>query len=253
MFKIGGAQAGVQHAPERYRNIAGLLGNHNGKGIGGLRNSKRRPVAQAQRPGHVTVMTNRQYTAGAAYAVMINYHRAVMQGGVFEEDILDQARVDISIDDVTTFLIRLQRHLLTDHYQRPGLGLRHVHASIHYRQDILAGIRLRTRFLMPEQILQESPSLMVAKLDKKSFYLILEQDHKHQQTNPHKLIQDCTYQLKVQYLGGEHPHHNERKHTKEYIDSAAFLHYPVKIKQEQRHYGYIKRISNTKLIQGLKD
>lgn len=104
MFKIGGAQTGVQHAPESYRNITGLLGNHNGKGIGGLRNSKCRPVAQAQRPGHVTVMTDRQYTAGATYAVMINYHSAVMQGGVFEEDILNQARVDISIDDVTTFL-----------------------------------------------------------------------------------------------------------------------------------------------------
>ena len=85
---------------------------------------------------------------------------------------------------------------------------------------------------MPEQILQKTPSLVVAELNEKAFYLVLKQYDEHKESDSHELIKNRTEELEFKYLRREYPDYNESEHSEEYIERAALLHYPVEIEEE---------------------
>lgn len=248
MLEVGGAKPGVEIAAMSHGDIAGLFRHYYRKGIGSLSYAKGRTVAQTERARYVAVVAHRQDTAGAAYAVAVDDHRSVVERGVLEKYILYQSRVDVGVDDVTALLIALERHFLPDHYQRACLGLGHIHAGVDDGEHIFAGVVLATCLFVTEERFEKSPALMVAELDKETLDLILKQYHQHKQSYSHKLIEDSAYKLEVEYLGGKHPHHYERKHSKEDIDRAALFHDAVEIEEQECHYGYVKCVSDTKLI-----
>lgn len=200
VLQIGGAETGVEGAAEGYGYIACLLRYYYGKGVGGLGDTQRRAMAQTECAGNIAVVAHGQDAAGAAYAVTVNDHGAVMERRVLEEYILDKARIDIGIDNIATLFITFERHFLTYHDERAGLGLRHIHARIDDRENILAGVMLAAVFVVSEQPFEKLPSFMVAQTDEKPLYLILKQYDEHKQSYSHKLVEYGAYELEIEYL-----------------------------------------------------
>ncbi len=89
---------------------------------------------------------------------------------------------------------------------------------------------------------------MVSQFHKEALYLVLEQYHEHQQTNAHEFIENRADELHFKNLRCEHPYYYKCKHTEEYIDCAALLHYPVKVEEQQCCYCNIKRVSYSKSV-----
>ena len=89
---------------------------------------------------------------------------------------------------------------------------------------------------------------MVSELDQEPLYLILKKNHEHQKPYAHELVEDRTDQLELKYLRCEHPHHYEGEDSEEYVYGSALLHDPVKVKEEQSHYGYVEDVAYAELI-----
>lgn len=104
---------------------------------------------------------------------------------------------------------------------------------------------------MTEQLLEEAPSLVVAKLDQESFYLVLKEDNEHQKTYPHELVEYRADQLEFEYLRCDEPYKHEGEDAIEDVDGAALLHYPVEIKEKETYYGYVECVFYSKLIHGV--
>ena len=108
-----------------YRDVAGLFADDDADGIRDLTHAQGGSVAQTQLFGDVHVVAHGEDAAYRHYAVVGDDHRAVMQRGVFEKDIFDEAGVDVGIDYVACLLIIGQWHLALEYNQGSCLRLRH--------------------------------------------------------------------------------------------------------------------------------
>ena len=123
VFKFRGAQSGRKRPTVSHRDIARLFRHYNCKSISSLRDAESRPMPQAERARHVAVMADWEDATRAADAVMIDNHGAVVERGILEKYVFNQARIDVGINNVATLFIRLKGDFLTDDYERSGLCL----------------------------------------------------------------------------------------------------------------------------------
>lgn len=66
---------------------------------------------------------------------------------------------------------------------------------------------------------------MVTKLDKETFYLILEKDYENKEAYAHELVEDGPEEFQFKNLRGQDPDDDKSQHTEENVQRAAFLHY----------------------------
>ena len=100
-------------------------------------------MTQTESAGHVGVVTDRKDAAGGFDFAIVDYQRSVVKGGVFEEDVFNEACVDRGVDDVAAFLVVVERHILLDNNQGSGLAFRHAHAGIDWALHVCGGLRSR--------------------------------------------------------------------------------------------------------------
>ena len=84
--------------------------------------------------GNVHVVAHWQDAAGGRDASAGDDHGPVVQRRVLEEDVLDQAHVDVGVDDVAGLLVVVQGHFLLQDYEGAGLGARHGVAGVDHGQ-----------------------------------------------------------------------------------------------------------------------
>lgn len=97
MLEIRGSESGGQDSAMGNGDVARLFRHHNRKGIRGLRDAECGAMTQTERAGDVAVMTHGKDASAGIDAVMVDDHRAVVERGVLEKDILDESRVDVGV------------------------------------------------------------------------------------------------------------------------------------------------------------
>ena len=87
-------------------------------------------MTQTQVTGDIGIMRHRKDATCTHDFRAIDDEGAIVQGTVLEEDIFNQARIDIGVNHIARALIVSQRNSLLHHNEcaRPGFG--HVHAGI---------------------------------------------------------------------------------------------------------------------------
>lgn len=230
--------------------VASLFRHNYRKRVCGLRDAEGRAMPKTERARYVSIVAHREDAPRTADTVVVYYHGSVMQRRILEKDVLYETRIDVGIYYVSRPLVGLKRHLLSHYNQGSGLGLGHIHAGIDYREHILAGIALVAVFLVAEESLEETPPLVVAELDKKALYLVLEKNDKDEQADTHELVEYRADELQLKYLVCQHPHHYECKHAKKDIERAALFHNAVKVEEKEPRNSYVEGVANAKLVQG---
>ena len=140
VLQIGAGDVEVQLSTVGVGDASRLLTHYDGDGIGGLGNALCRAMAQAQVARNVSIMRNRQDAACTHDLTACNDQGAIVQGAILKENILDQARVDVGVDDITRALIIGEWDGLLDDNEGASLGFGHVHAGINHGQDPFLGI-----------------------------------------------------------------------------------------------------------------
>ena len=83
-----------------------------------------------------------------------------------------------------------------------------------------------------------------------SFYLVLEKNHEHYQSDAHELVDNRAGEPHVEYFVSEHPHEDEGEHSVEERQRAALLHQPVHIVEQKRHYQDVDYVFNSEVNHG---
>ena len=169
-----------------------------------------------------------------------------MKRRILEKDVFYKACVYERINHISAFLIAFKRYILLNNNQGSCFGLGHIHAGIHNRKHITPHILFS---IAPpgvvEQLSEKSPPLVVAERHEKAFYLVLEKNYKHQQAYAHELVENSAYELHVENLRCEHPHHDKRQYAVEYVYGSALLHYFVDIIKKEGGKSYVEYVAKS--------
>lgn len=249
VFQLGGLHLNLKRAVTCHGDVACLLAHYDADGIRDLTQAQGRTVTQAEALRDIHVMAYGKYAPHGHNAVGGDYHGTVMEGGVLEEDIFDQAHIDVGIDYVAGFLIVGQGHLALHAYQCAGLGFRHGDAGIYYGHDLGVDLVIIIVITM-KQPAQMPPSAVGAYVDQEALDLILKDDDKHYETYAHELVEDCARQAHIQYLGRDDPDHDKEQDTIKQAQGAAALHHTVYVVEQHPDEQDVKDIFYSELKHG---
>lgn len=92
----------MEMAIHRNGNAPRLFRNDNGNAIALLGDAEGSTVAQTEVLGYVLGVAHGEDTTSGTDALLGNDHRTIVQGTVFEKEVLDEALTDGSIDNLAT-------------------------------------------------------------------------------------------------------------------------------------------------------
>ena len=242
VFEFGRGNFGMKFALIGHGDIAGFLADHDSHGVGGLGYAERRAVTQSQRARYGCVVTHGQNATCRSDAVLIDNHSPVVQRGVLEEDILDEALVDFGVDNIAGAFVSLEGHALTDNDERSGLGFGHRHAGVHDGHGYGAVLYCFFILAVTEQTVKESPAFMASEGDKKALNLILKQYDKDKHAYAHELVEDGAGEFERENLRGHKPCHNKGHHSVENAESAGLFHQFIHIVEQCGNQKYVEYV-----------
>ena len=163
---------------------------------------------------------------GGAYAVVHDYHCAVVEGAVLEEDVLYEACVDVGVDDVSAADVFLKVVLAGDDYQRAGFGAGHIaagHDEFHDGERCLfLLIALATEYL--GYLFEEVPVLARAEAREEAAYLVLENHDEGDCADVDEAVEYGAHQLQFEDMDNEKPEENECEDADEDVGSPGGFH-----------------------------
>ena len=212
-------------------------------GVGHLRDAQRGAMAQAQFLGDVQVMGHGQDTARSLDALLADDHCSIVQGTILEEDVLDEALIDVGIDDVTRAHHIIQRHVMLNDNEGAHLLPAHADAGHHDGHDVLVG---DVSLLVARKEIDELLDVPVrTQRQQETAYLLLEEDDESQHTHADQLVEDGAQELHLQHLRHHQPDEDEHQDADEHIEGAGGLHQLVRVVQQQGHQQNVYEIFYT--------
>ena len=206
-----------------------------GQGVALLRDAQGGAVAQSQLFGNIDGMRHRQDAACGADALPADDHSSVVQGRVFEEDVLDEPLVDVGIDDVARLDDVVERCHPFDDDERTHLVASHVHAS---HDDGHDGGLVGFGFLLPrraEEACQRFHPLVGTEVVEKLADVVLEEDDDRQHAHTDKLVHDASQEAHLQDAADKEPHQDEHDDADEHVERPRFLHETVDVVEHHCH------------------
>lgn len=237
VLEVYGRYLCLQYSAVCHRYASCLLADHHAVSVCGLAHSQCGAVAQSQLFGYIHIMAHGEYASRGRYTAFGNYHGAVVQGGVLEENILYKTHVYVGVYHVACLLITVERHLLLYDYQCAGPGARHAVAGIDHGKGL--GMVISIVFLVAEEAAYGPPFVLGSYVDEKSLYLVLEQYHQHYESDAHEFVEDCAGETHAEDFGCHYPYKYESEHTVEKAEGAAGAHHAVEIEEHECHYQYV--------------
>lgn len=196
LFKFVSVEIQIEPAVHCHRYVAGLFRDHNCYCIGDFRDAHGRTVTQSQAFGNIEIMRHGKDALCSDDATIAYHHCAIVQGGVLEEDCLNEALANIGVywfagtDDI------IQHHFPLYDYEGSDLLLCHAltcHDHRHY-------IRCVTLLLAVEYCCQ------VLKIATRAYSLeeipdlFVEYYNKRYRTHIHHLVKNGSQKTHVEYL-----------------------------------------------------
>ena len=223
-----GGQAQVKLAIAGNRDAARFFGNDDGQAVALLRDAQGRAVAQAERFRDVVVVGHGQDAACRLNAFVRDNHGAVVERTVLEEDVFDEALVDVGIDGVARFDDFAQGHLPFDDDKRALLLLAHAETGHHDWHDFFALAVVRTAFA-PKDAHEESHVAARADAREEMADFLLEEDDEGKRTHIDDFIQNASEKTHFKYLRHQNPYQDKDYDAREDICRAGSLHQPIDV------------------------
>ena len=124
-----------------HADIAALLRDDDGDGVRFLRNAEARTVAGAVVLGDVLALGEGQDAARRLDPAVTQDDRAVMQGRVFEKQVLDKLGIGVGVHNRAGADDGREGDVSFKDQQRPGFGGRHVAAGLRHLADGAGHVR----------------------------------------------------------------------------------------------------------------
>ena len=158
-----------------------------------LAHADARAVARAEIRAEVRVARQRQDTAGRRDAAIPDHDRAVMQRRLGIENILEQLRRHVRIDDGAAAHLLIERHAALKNDERTGLGRRQLRAGGNgLRNDIVHAQRL-------ERLCAKARERLAAHALEQAAQLRLKDDDERDQAKLDRLLQDTVEHRQLQH------------------------------------------------------
>ena len=184
----------LEHAGDRHRDRARLLGDDDDDGIGDLADADARAMARAEVAADIVVLRQRQDAARRRNAVIADDDRAVMERRLGEKQVAQQLRGDAGIHDGAALLVFQQRDgaLEDDKHARALLG--HDLAGLHGLLD--DAVDLALLFLDGKDL----ADIFAAELFEHTPQLRLEHNDQGHKADLQDLVEDIVQQIHVEQL-----------------------------------------------------
>ena len=232
-FEILGRDPELEGAPESDGDVAALLADDNGQGVGFLRNAQCGPVAQSQLLGHCHVVGDGKDAACGGDALVGDNHAAVMQGGVLEEDVFNEPLRDFGIEEFSGAYKVVQRQRTLHDDEGTHLLFRHRQAGHDDGYDVLAGVRLLV--LAAEETHGCTYTLVGADGKEELADFVLKEDEQRDGTYADNAVEQRAQQAHFQDLGDEQPKDDEYQHAEEDVQRARLFHQAVAVIEQERN------------------
>ena len=177
-------------------------------------------VPQSQLLWDVHAVRYGQDTSCCLDAFLADDHGAVVQGAVFEEDVLDEPLVDVGVYQLSRAYDVVQRQAPFYHYQGAHLLFAHAHAGHHDGHYLVFLGAVFSPAVLLHPVEQALYLAVCADVEEEVAYLILKEDDEGQCAYAHQLVEDGAQQPHLKGLRYQQPEHNEHQHPVEHVQGA---------------------------------
>ena len=221
-------------------DAARFFRHDDGQRVGLLRHAEGGAVAQSELFGDVQAVRHGQDAAGGRDALVGDNHGPVVERAVFEEDVFDEALVEVRVDGVARVDDVVERDAAFKHDECAHFLLAHVQAGHYDGHDVRP---LHLCFLRAREQMEEAVHLLVgAKCLQEPADVVLEQHDERDGSHLDQLVEDGPQQPHFQDLRHEQPQQDEDEHSGENLHRAGLLHELVGVVEQEGDGEYVDDI-----------
>ena len=204
-------------------------------------------MAQSQFLRNIKIVADRQDAPGRPDTFIGDEHGTVVERGVLEKNIFNQALVEIGINLVARFCHLTQRRLTFDNNQRPLLTLTHTHTGQHHRHNSLL-VGLVVLIAVGGEEFQQTGCMLVGTyiVEKLADVLLKEYDESND-SYTHEFVHDGTEQPHLENLGNKEPHHHKHHDAHEDVERPRLLHQFIDIVEDDSHQQDVNHVFQSKI------
>ena len=203
-----------------------------------MRDAERGAVAQSELLRYVVVVRHGQDAAGGAYALAHDYHGAVVQRRVLEENVLYESLIDAGVYHVAGVDDVVEAYAALNDDERSHLAAREVDAR---HDDGHDGLLVHYLLLACayKQIGEGAEALVGAERVEEAAYLFLKEHDDADDAHRHELVEDGSEQAHLEHLTHEEPHEHEHDDADEDVERTALLHQTIDVVEHQGDKKYV--------------
>ena len=167
-------------------------------------------------------------------------HGAIVQGAVLEEDVFDEACIDVGHEHFARLGVVRKIHLAADDDQGAGLLAGHVHTGQDNGGDVvlLLGVRCATR----EEFGYEAPTGVRPKGDEEAADVVLKEYHKHNETDADETIEDGAHEAHLKHLRDDQPNDDHGDNAAEDGQCAGAFHQLIDLVGKEGYQQDVERV-----------
>ena len=210
-------------------------------------------MSEAELLGDVEVVADGEDARSSGNPAFSYDHGAVVQGTVFEEDVLYEPLRYLGIDLFACSHELGQREVVLQHDEGADVLLAHVHAGHDDGEDGVALVAELAGVLVlvePEEAQEAVGLLSGTEVVEEAPNVLLEKDDDGQRSDAHQLVEDAAKQLHLKHFADDNPSAHEEEDTIEDVDGARLLHQLVAIVEHYCHKENVHYVFEADVRQG---